>query len=233
MNLKDFFYKDGVLMLRRVFLVTFIVEIVLYISISSLNFHNSVLLGSLTTERQSIYSMGLVGMIFEIFPHNLMVATIEFIPVIGWIFFALSTVTTSLVIAAEGYALYHSGILIFLSLALLPDTWIELPSYAIAFSTSVYLFYSLIKGRKFLAERARKILYMYLFIVLELAIAGTFESVEIVLSGPSNNNIVYPLMMWIPAVPAILLLIMLFRRINHDEYKPKDKDIDTFNFENV
>ena len=70
-------------------------------------------------------------------------------------------------------------------------------------------------------------------IVLELAIAGTFESVEIVLSGPSNNNIVYPLMMWIPAVPAILLLIMLFRRINHDEYKPKDKDIDTFNFENV
>jgi len=232
MNLREFFFKDGVLMLRRLFLVTFVVEIAIYVGVSSINYHSSTLLAAISSERNSIYSLGLFGMIFEIFTHNLRVATLEFIPIVGWIFFPLSTVGTALVMAAEGYATYHTGILIFISLALLPDTWIELPSYAIAFSTGIFLFYSLIKGRGFLVKHYRKIIYMYLFLALELAIAGTFESIEIVLAGPTGKNVIYPLMMWIPAVPVIFFLIMLYRRINREEYKPKDK-ADTFSFENL
>ncbi len=229
----SFFYKDGVLMLRRLFLVTFIIEILVYVGVSSISYNSSLLVSSLNSERGSIYSMGLFGMIFSIFPHNLMIATIEFIPIVGWFFFPLSTVTTALVLAAEGYAVYHTGFFEFLALALLPDTWIELPSYAIAFSTSIFMFYSLIKGRAFFAKHAKKILYMYLFMALELGIAGTFESLEIVLSGPNSSNIVYPLMMWIPAVPVIIFLVLLFRRINSEEYNRKFMEPDLFSFENL
>jgi hypothetical protein len=71
-----------------------------------------------------------------------------------------------------------------------------------------------------------KVVYMYLFVVLELAIAGTFESTEIYMFRiyASPYNIEYPLMLWIAAVPVIYLLIRLYRRIDRDEYDRKIKN---------
>ncbi len=221
-----FFIRNGVLQLRRLFLVVFLVEIGIFIAISSLSIHNQVLLSAFKNEQQSIVTLSLPDMILEIFPHNLLVATIEFIPVIGQLFFLLSSIETSIIISIEGTSLHTSGLVVFFSLAILPHTWLELPSYAVATSTSIYLIYLLAKRGQILHSNIMKVAYMYLFVVLELAIAGTFESTEIYMSRiyASPYNIEYPLMLWIAAVPVIYFLIRLYRRIDRDEYVKKIKN---------
>ena len=221
-----FFIRNGVLQLRRLFLVIFLVEIGIFIAISSLSIHNQELLSAFKNEQQSIVTLSLPDMILEIFPHNLLVATIEFIPIIGQFFFLLSSVETSIIISIEGAGLHTSGLVVFFSLAILPHTWLELPSYAVATSTSIYLIYLLAKRGQILHSNIMKVVYMYLFVVLELAIAGTFESTEIYMSRiyASPYNIEYPLMLWIAAVPVIYLLIRLYRIIDRDEYVKKIKN---------
>ena len=61
---------------------------------------------------------------------------------------------------------------------------------------------------------------MYLFVVLELAVAGAVESAEIVFEEnyPPPANIEYPFLMWLPSIPAILILIILYKKINHADY---------------
>lgn len=220
-----FFIRNGVLQLRRLFLVTFLLELGIFIVISSLSIKNEELLSLFKSEQQSIVTQSLPDMILEIFPHNLLVATIEFIPIIGQFFFLLSSVETSIIISIEGTSIHTSGLVVFFSLAILPHTWLELPSYAVATSTSVYLIYLLARRGAVLHSNIRKVLYMYLFVVLELAIAGTFESTEIYLSRiyPSPYDVVYPLMLWIAAAPVIYLLIRLYRRIDRDEYVRKQR----------
>lgn len=226
-----FFVRNGILQLRRLFLVIFLLEIGIFVVISSLSIHNQELLNVFKNEQQSIVTRSLPDMILEIFPHNLLVATIEFIPIIGQLFFLLSSVETSIIISIEGTGLHTSGLLVFFSLAILPHTWLELPAYAVATSTSIYLFYLLIKRGSVLHSNIMKVVYMYMFVVLELAIAGTFESSEIYMSRTYSSpyDVVYPLMLWIAAVPVIYLLIRLYRRIDRDEYvrKPR-KEPDDF-----
>ncbi|MEM0312205.1 MAG: stage II sporulation protein M [Thermoplasmatales archaeon] len=208
-----FFLHNGILMLRRLFLVTFVVEMVLFAVLSSINYHSAILYESISTERSQIISNNIISMVFSIFPHNLLIATIEFVPVVGPLLFSLSTVVTSLTVASEAFYYHTNGFLIFLSLAVLPHTWLELPSYAIAVSASIYLIYLLSK-RELLRSKGFKVLYMYLFVIIELVIAATFESVEIVLQ---TRGLVV-LLTWIAAAPIIYLLILLFRKMNGDEY---------------
>ncbi|MGC8644978.1 MAG: stage II sporulation protein M [Thermoplasmata archaeon] len=210
-----FFFHKGILMMRRLFLVTFIAEMVLFAVLSSINYHSELLAQSLSTERSNIVSGNILSMILIIFPHNLLIATVEFVPIIGPLLFSISTVVTSLTVASEAFFLYHtSGFVIFSSLVVLPHTWLELPSYAIAVSASIYLIY-LVSRRELLVPYGHKVVYMYLFVVLELAIAATFESAEIALQ--SRGLLV--LLTWIAAVPVIYLLILLFRKMNEDEYE--------------
>lgn len=221
-NMKEetFFRRNGILKLRSLFLVIFISEMLLYFIITSIPYSNAALVAQLKAEEDATYSLGLVGMIFSIFPHNLLIATLEFIPVVGQFFFISSMIETPLVLSATASTLGVPGIITFISLLFLPDTIVELPSYAVATATSIYLFYLLIKGRSVLREKARKILHMYLFTVLELFIAGTLESaaIEMGLTLPSPDKVIYPLLLWIPTIPILYLLIRLFRRINSDEY---------------
>ncbi len=204
-------------MIRRLFIIFFILEILIFLAISSLPISNPTLYNTFKNQQATVANLSLISMIFYIFPHNLEVASIEFIPVFGQFFFLISAYETSLIIAVEGSALNLPGFVIFLSLALLPDTWIELPSYALACSTSVYFIYMLIRKRGQLMAKSSKILLMYLFIVIELAIAGSFESYSIVLERV-NVNAYAPLLLWIPAIPVIIGLVFLFRKINRDEY---------------
>jgi uncharacterized membrane protein SpoIIM required for sporulation len=213
MGKNSFFFHRGILMMRRLFLVTFITEMVLFGVLSSINYHNAMLAQSLATERSQITSGNVFSMTIEIFSHNLLIGTVEFIPVVGPLLFSISTVVTSLTVASEAFVYHTSGFLIFSSLVILPHTWLELPSYAIAVSASIYLIY-LLSRRGLLSLYGHKIVYMYLFVVLELVIAATFESTEIVLQ--SKGLIV--LLTWVAAAPVIYLLILLFRKLNADEY---------------
>ena len=70
---------------------------------------------------------------------------------------------------------------------------------------------------------------MYIFVVIELAIAGLIETSEIVLLRTKNPYSSF--YMWIPGVFLIAFLIYLYRHFDKDEYKSKHKELidDIFN----
>jgi len=216
----SFFFKSGDLRLERLFYVMFGIEILIFLIVSALPAVNPTLLIAFKQEQSTIDTQSYFPMFLSIFPSNLRVATLEFIPALGTYFYLDSIVVTSYILALEGTSIGISGIFLFLSLALLPHTWLEIPSYAVAASTSIYLLYYLIKRRSDLRQKAKKIFYMYLFVVLELAVAGAVESAEIVFEEnyPPPANIEYPLLMWLPSIPAIIFLIILYKKINRADY---------------
>lgn len=218
---ETFFSRNGFLKMRRLFLLAFIIEMGIYFVVSSIPYSNPALVSSLKSAQDTVAGLSLVGMIFYIFPHNLLIATLEFIPVAGQALFVLSTIQTPLALSASAYSVGIPGILAFVSLLLVPDTLIEVSAYALATATSIYMFQILVKSRTEFGAKVWKFIYMYLLTVLVLFIAGTFESVAIKFSLTENypNNAIYPLMLWIPAIPVIYLLIRLFRHINRDEYQ--------------
>jgi uncharacterized membrane protein SpoIIM required for sporulation len=216
--------------LRRVFLILFIIELAGFAIISSLPIHDPALYSSFKSEDNSIISQSFFPMWLSIFPHNLLIASIEFIPIIGIFMFLFSIGSTASVIAVEGTSTHVNGFAIFASLMLLPHSWLELPAYAVAVSTDIYIFYYLIKGT--LRDNYMKIIYMYLFIVLELAFAGAIETSEILLEESTHPLDAF--YMWIPSVFIIAFLIWLFRRINSVEYghgqkqQPDEYDFNQF-----
>jgi uncharacterized membrane protein SpoIIM required for sporulation len=216
----SFFFKNGILKFRGVYWIIFIAELILYIIISSLPISNSGLYNTFKSEQRGIISLSYIPMIFSIFPHNFTIASVEFVPVIGPLLYFDSSIVTSLIIAVEGTALGYSGFFVLVTLMIFPHFWLEIPSYAIATAASIYLIYLIYKRGDILRNGIRKVLYLYAFVALELFIAGSVESAEIIFETryPYPYDLYYPLMMWIPGSVAIFLLVLLFRRINRDEY---------------
>ncbi|MCL4341002.1 MAG: stage II sporulation protein M [Candidatus Thermoplasmatota archaeon] len=214
----NFLFSKGSLRFGRIFLILFIIEMAIYVAISSLSLHNAALYNSFKNEQSSIDGESFVPMFLSIFPHNLLIATIEFVPIVGIFFYFFSVVETAVIISIEGTGIHTSGLIIFFTLALLPHTWLELPSYAIATGASIYIIYTLVKRGEEFNTRMKRIGLLYLFVVLELMVAGLFETTEIVFETiyPAPYNLIYPIMMWIPAIPAIIGLIYLFRKITGD-----------------
>ncbi|SMD31369.1 stage II sporulation protein M [Picrophilus oshimae] len=218
----------------KLFIIFFVLEIAIYLGVSSIPYNNPGLYNAFKLEQSSIVSQPFITMWLSIFPHNLLIATIEFIvPVIGVIFFVYSITETSLVLAAEGTVHYHvSGLFLAISLFLLPDTWLEIPSYAIASAMNIYIIYYLITLRKRNYSTKRlftRLIEMYLFIVLELAIAGAVETWTITMEL-ANYPLNYILeRVWPVSIPAFLLLIFLFRYINREDRKNNIRDMDYSN----
>ena len=67
--------------LRRIFILSFIIELAGFAIISSLPIHNPALYSSFKSQDHAIVSQSFFPMWLSIFPHNLLIATIEFIPV--------------------------------------------------------------------------------------------------------------------------------------------------------
>ncbi len=206
--------------LRRLFLLTFIAELLVFAIISALPIKDPALYTSFKSQDSVIVSKPYFSMWLSIFPHNLEIASFEFVPIVGPAWFAFSMVTTSVVVAVEGTATHISGFFIFLSLMMLPHSWLELPAYAVAVSTSIYLLYYIIK--RYPARKYLKLLYMYFFVVIELAFAGAIESAEIILEESAHP--LYAFYMWLPSIPIIIFLIMLYRYIDRDEYNRKKEE---------
>ena len=135
-----------------------------------------------------------VNTIFEIFANNFRIASIELVPVFGWLIFGSSTYLTARII--EAFALANPpplpGPAVMFSLLLLPHSWIELPAYAVATMQSILLVYSIFKKR-FKFELART-LFVWLLLGVELLIAAIFEATEINLESYGA----LPLLTWIP-----------------------------------
>lgn len=208
--------RRGSIRIGKFFLIIFLIELVLYGVISSLHISDQSLLNSFNNERNSITSEGFLVMSFSIFKNNFTIASIEAIPVIGPVLFGISSFDTAFILAIEGTSNGVSGLLYLLSLFLLPDTLLEIPSYAISTSIGTYFLYRLFTKRDQIRQTILKSFLLYGFVALELYIAASFESYEIILerTNKAPYNLLYPLMMWIPAVPAFIFLIFLFRRID-------------------
>ncbi len=201
------------------FFILLVLEFLIYIIVSSIPFKDPSLLASFKSEQSSITSQSIPVMFMDIFLNNFRVASIEIIPIIGPFFYLASGFATALIISLEGGSYNISGLAVFISLLLFPHSWLELPSYAVAVSISIYLTYTLIKikeGKEKLKYRLIKSLLLYGFVAVELAVAAIFESIEIYFetTQSSPDNLFYPLLMWIPAVPALIFLVMLFHKIN-------------------
>lgn len=220
MNGNTFFRINGVIKFRSLFLVLFILEMLITVVVSSLPLSNGPLLAQLKSQQSAVDSLAYGPMLISIFSHNLLIATLEVIPFFGQFLFVFSIAQTSVGIAVLGSSINVNGIFLFISILLIPDTLIELPSYALASSAGIYLIYLLIKHRTLLSGRIHKVLLMYIFTALELFVAASFEAGAIIMGSslPSPDNILYPILTWIPAAPVIYVLIKLFRRINQDEY---------------
>ena len=205
--------------IRNYFLTLLGIEFLIYIIVSSIHFSDPTLLATFQKEQSSITSQPIPVMFFDIFLNNFRVASIEVIPIIGPFFFVASGFVTALIISLEGGTLNVSGLAVFISLLLYPHSWLELPAYAVAVTISVYITYALVKfreGRRMLAMRLIKCLLLYGFVAIELEIAALFEATEIYFETTQSppNDFLYPLLMWIPAIPALILLMAVFRRIN-------------------
>ncbi|MCL5794570.1 MAG: stage II sporulation protein M [Candidatus Thermoplasmatota archaeon] len=199
--------------LSNAILIAFVIELSIYAIVSSISLSNPVLLNSFKSQQNSIVSQTPPLMFLSIFSHNLLVASLEFIPVFGAFLFVESAVSTATIISIQGTATGVPGLALFLSLLLLPHSWLELPVYAIALIGGIYLIYSLLKGKKHFRENFTRALLLYIFASAQLAVAGAFETAEIYFELSFNYpyDVLYPLMMWLPAIPAFYLLIRLFR----------------------
>lgn len=270
---------------RRIFLFTFIAELLFFAIVSALPIKDPAAYSLFKSQDNAITSQSYLPLWLSIFPHNLMIGSIEFIPVIGLIMFIFSMGETAFIVAVEGTATHVSGFTIFATLMLFPHSWLELPSYAVAVSTGIYmiyvysrykntgiahlffayigvsivefgsyfafasyysifayailfdvivdglaifLFYLMYKKSSGKAKRSMEtIIYMYIFVIIELGFAGAIESAEIKLEESVNPYTA--LYMWIPTIIIIAFLIMLYRYWDRYEYPKYMKDEDNKN----
>ncbi len=260
--------------IRRMFLITFIAELAAFAIISALPISDPALYTSFKSQDRAIISQPYFSLWLSIFPHNLMISSIEFIPIIGLLMFIISMGETAVVVSVEGTATHVSGFTIFASLMLLPHSWLELPAYAVAVSTGIYaiyvysryknqgiarlfwtyilvsviefgsyfafakdfrgsagsilfdvivdgvailLFYLMYKKVSGKAKRSiGTIIYMYLFVIIELGFAGAIEAAEIKIEETAHPF--NALLMWIPGAAIIVFLIVLYRHWDRYEY---------------
>lgn len=104
-----------------------------------------------------------------IFGNNMMVCLLMFVPIIGPLFGLYVLYNTGVVIGAEAMASLHvSPVLVFLSLFILPFTWLEFISYSTACVASVWLTWRLIqhKGRRELVRTGSFIAICAVFLLI-------------------------------------------------------------------
>ncbi|MCL4332488.1 MAG: stage II sporulation protein M [Candidatus Thermoplasmatota archaeon] len=220
MEPRNFLFRNGVLKVGGIAGILFIAEMAIFIYVSSLSISNPAILSQVRQEQSRAAAESLLASTFSIFSNNFRIASVEFIPILGQAFFFYTIYSTAVVFSVEGPSLNASGLAIFLSLLLFTYSWLELPSYAIASSTGVYIIYMLAAGKGVVKNRLKKVVSLYLFVGLELLVAAFFESLTIEFGNSGSNGLLLIFLLWLPGVPVIIFLIKLFRRIcYHDNGK--------------
>ena len=192
----------------RVAITVFVVELLILALFSMAPLSSSQqtsLLSQYSTLESSITNKSFIYQLLFIAPHNMLIAAIDEIPILGLAFFGYSITQTAMFLNAYAVSINQPGIVLVLALFFLPHTILELPAYALAVTENLFLSYALFKGgfRKEL-RRAGVVLGI---IIIELLVAGSFESAELQLSTYAA------LLLWIPFIILISsLLFFLLRR---------------------
>ncbi len=195
-------------------LISFCAQMIIILVIASGHITDAQELKSLFKSISNVDSI--VAQFVNIFPNNLRIASFDFIPVLSTISFIGNAYNTGVVLATLGTEQNVPGISYFVFLAQFPDTFIEIYAYAISFSCSIYVPFLLFWHRNRLKNMLIPLLYVYLFVVLELAIAAFLESIDKFRELQSNPQLtLYNGLLWIPGIISIISLYVLFTRILH------------------
>lgn len=196
----------------RAAVIVFIAELLLLALFSMAPISSSQqasLLSQYSSLESTISNKSFLYQFFFIAPHNILIAAIDEIPILGLAFFGYSITQTAMFLNAYAVSISQPGIVLVIALFLLPHTILELPAYALAATENLFLSYSLFRGgfRKEL-RRAARVLGL---IVAELFIAGSFETAELQLSTYAA------LSLWIPFI--LLISVLLFFLLKKKEPK--------------
>ena len=192
--------------LKNIAIKLFVFEIIILFVLSAITIPASLgktLKSSFNSVAGKIYNQSYPNMVFSIFSHNLEIATGEIVPVVGPAYFTLSAGVTSITAAYVGKAKDLSGPLIMLNLFILPDTWLELPSYAIAAAESIMLIIALLNHS--FKKELKRALFVWIFIAIELFTAASIESGVLKLA----KTPILALALWIPTLIIVSIFIMI------------------------
>lgn len=148
-----------------------------------------------------------------IFTHNLSVAILEVIPVLGLGLFGYSTYVTSRTIEALALAQPQlvgnlpAQVIITLLLAL-PHSWLELPAYSLSITEGIYVTYSIWK--RTLRQEYHRAISILILVALQLFVAATVEAIEL-----QYQQLAY--YMWLPSIAYLALAYILLKRISSAE----------------
>lgn len=131
-------------------------------------------------------------LVLYVFGHNLVVAALESVPLLGPLVFAASTCVTAKGIEVLAVMRGVSGPLLVVDVLLLPHSWLELPAYALTGVEGYFLSQIVTHpSRRFRTEMAPAAFVLLLAAAL-LAVAAAFEVSEEQLGFPNEY------FMWIP-----------------------------------
>jgi uncharacterized membrane protein SpoIIM required for sporulation len=154
------------------------------------------------TQFSSINNAAPPQVVYLIFSHNLLIALVEMVPILGAMLLAYSIFSTGLVAQA---LLSSKGVPSALGIVLLilPYSLVELSSYAVAVGSGIMLV--LAWRRRKLRREAGVFLLELVVVVLLLIVAATMEEV-------TNLAPLVGFALWVPTGLAVAVLAVLARR---------------------
>lgn len=193
--------------LLRYSLIFFVIELAIFVGVSAIPINSPELVSSFQSEMHHIVSQPYFSKLLSIFSHNLLIALGEFVPIFGIGLFLYSIGGTAVLLSALANSEGVPGWYASLFLLTLPHSWLELPAYAIATASGLYLIIGLVKGYRGVV---RRFFAMMLFVAIELFFAASIEAAEIFVE---YVEIAYAYLFWFPAIPMFYALYLLFNYI--------------------
>mgnify|MGYP001773104426 CR=1 FL=1 len=184
-------------LLSKLILIYLVIELAIFLGVSAIPSNSPSTYQQYNSLESSVQNTTYLGKVLTIFPHNLLVATIDFIPIIGIAFFGMSIADTGYVVSVVSTHYGIPGILAGVSLLLLPHSAVELPSYAIAVGAGTYM---VIRWRDW-----KRSLLTYIVVPVELFFAALIESSLFYLSDP--------FIMWLASIPVLIGIYFLYQKI--------------------
>lgn len=181
-------------LITKLIIAAFITEVALFIGISSIPYPNQTLVSSFRNETGTIMNQTLLPRAITIYEHNILIALLDSIPFFGLAMLGFSMIETALTLSAFSVSQGIPGLFASLTLMMLPHSWLELPSYAIASGSGLYI------GLNF-RDWKRGVLTL-LIMPLELFIAALVESSEFTVSNPY--------LAWSYGAPALAGIMFLY-----------------------
>jgi len=133
-------------------------------------------------------------LVFFIFGHNLLIALVELVPILGAFFYLISIystgVATQAIVGAKGLPAFSGLILFFL-----PYTFVELSAYALAVGSGTMLVVSAI-GHRFLKE-------VKVFVV-EVVLVAAILVVAAAMETATTYSVEVGLALWVPTALGVI-----------------------------